>query len=216
MADIDWSFGNFLNSLPGPMSVYGSLKNSMGSVISDMRSTGTSDFNPVDTDNSSGSINYNATGDTYRGLFSDWFNKENIAKEDFARNEQAKDNDLERNKEMLKLNQDFDERMRDTSYISMMNQMKSSGINPVLAYQSGAAFSPTSAGSYSSSGSRSGGFADTSSFASLAVGIAKMLAGLISKNPKAVVSGFTDVVTRSPTREDGYVTTHVRDYEFKK
>lgn len=173
-------------------------------------------------DNSSGTIQLTPPGNTYRGIGSDWFNKRNKEKEDFARNEIAKQNDYVRDLAMLHENQSFNsseaqkerdwsERMRDTSYLSMMDQMKKAGINPVLAYQSSAASAPSgssasSSGSGSRSGYRSSGSSDDG-LGRLLIGAAKIIAGLVSKNGESVASGFTDVVSSG-----GRTTTRTRTY----
>lgn len=178
------------------------------------------------TDNSSGAINYEAQGDTYRGLFGDWFNKGNIEKEDFARNEQAKDNDLIRQMRLLGLEQEFNaneakkayERSREarqTQYQDMVQSLKAAGLNPILAYSNNAmasAPSASSSGGYSSSGYRSRGSSGSEGSAlSFVLGLAKMVAGAITENPAAVVSGFTDV-----TRGSSGSVTRTRTYDFKK
>lgn len=185
----------------------------------------------VSLDNSSGTIQLNPPGNTYRGIGSDWFNKRNKEKEDFMRNEIAKQNDYVRELAVLQKNQDFNsaeaqkerdwsERMRDTSYLSMMNQMKESGINPVLAYQSNAASAPVGASASSSrshsgsgSGYRSSGSSDDG-LGRLLVGAAKIIAGLVGKNAETVASGFTDITT-SWNDGNGTTTMRQRTYDDK-
>lgn len=181
--------------------------------------------NSLRQDYSSGAINYNAPGDTYRDLFGEYFNKKNIEKEDFARNEVAKDNDLIRQMRLLGLEQEFNaneakkayERSREarqTQYQDMVQSLKAAGLNPILAYSNNSmasAPSASSSGGYSSSGYRSRGSSGSEGSAlSFVLGLAKMVAGAITENPAAVVSGFFDV-TNTPKG----TTTHTRTYSFK-
>lgn len=101
-------------------------------------------------------------GDTWRGFGSDWFNQNNVAREDWMRGEMSADNAYERamkqleyqnqfNAEEAQKDRDFQERMRDTAYQAAMSDMKKAGLNPILAYTQGGAASPS--GSAASSGS---------------------------------------------------------------
>lgn len=123
-----------------------------------------------------------ATGDignTYRGLFSDYFNSGGMAREDYMRNELSKQADYERSLEMLskeqefnaneaQKNRDFQLEMSNTAYQRAVEDLKKSGLSPLLAYQNGSASTPSgstasASGSYSSSGNSAsrGGHADT-------------------------------------------------------
>lgn len=102
-------------------------------------------------------------GDTYRGVFSDWFNAKNIAKEDFKRGEQAANNQFVRDlymydkqKEFAREQMSWEERMSNTSYQRAVEDMKKAGINPVMAINQGGAATPSapSGGSAVRSGSR--------------------------------------------------------------
>lgn len=110
-----------------------------------------------------GTTNYGNTH-TYRGLFSDWFNSEGIAEEDYRRGEISADNQLKRdlyfqeqankfNAEEAQKKRDWDEYMERTYYTRAVEGMKEAGLNPVLAL--GGNHSTSSGAVASSSGGRS-------------------------------------------------------------
>lgn len=153
-----------------------------------------------------GSGMYNATGDTYRGIGSSWFNAENVAKEDWLRNEQSAQNAFLRDIYQMNLsneftaseaqkNRDWQERMSNTSYQRAVQDMKLAGINPILAFQQGGASTPSGGFSSSSSPSRSGGYSRSLSqdpLNSLLPAIIKMFAGAVTQRPELVISGVVD------------------------
>lgn len=106
----------------------------------------------------------NPSGSTYRGLLSDIFNAENIAKEDWIRGEQSADMAHQRSLDMLDRQNAFnageaekqrawEKEMADSSYTRAVEDMKRAGLNPILALQNGGA--PTGSGSTASAGSGS-------------------------------------------------------------
>lgn len=141
---------------------------------------------------------YNADGSAYRGLFSDWINQENIAKEDFMRAEQSADNALSRDLYLQEQQNSWQSAENDkayqrtlemdaTKYQRAVEDMKKSGINPIMLMGHGvdSPISPNaSASTARSSGAnyRGGGSSDsTGVLSSIANGLLHVLAGLVTK-----------------------------------
>lgn len=125
---------------------------------------------PVDNSSASGYLSQISNvplGDTYRGIGSSWFNQGSIAKEDWVRDEQSAQNAWLRDMAQLDFSnqfnaseaqkqRDFEERMSNTAYQRAVEDMKKSGINPILAYSQGGSSTPSGASASSaSSGGRS-------------------------------------------------------------
>lgn len=189
----------------------------------------------METDFGSGAflsnINTNPVGDEWRGIGADWFNAEDVAAEDWQRDQQAANNQMYRdlavndfnnkfNAQEAQKERDWSERMRDTSYISMMNQMKQTGINPILAYSSNAASAPSGASASASGGrtsapSSKGNVANTASFGQLLVGVGKIVAGLVTANPGVAASGFSDTVLSFTDKHGIHHSVREREYNKK-
>lgn len=81
-------------------------------------------------------------------------------------------------------NRDFQERMSNTAYQRLMQDLKKAGINPVMAFQSGASSSVPSgasgaSGSHGSSGHGSN-VSGSSGALDIVVGLAKVVSGLVA------------------------------------
>lgn len=119
-------------------------------------------------------------GNTNRGLFADWFNAKNVAREDWQREMQSIEYQNAFNANEAQKQRDFEERMSNTAYQRAVEDMKSAGINPILAYSQGGASTPAgSAGSASGSTTSSqAGKGSTAEFMGLLGSIGSLFAGL--------------------------------------
>ena len=161
----------------------------------------TDSFAPT-LDNSSASLNVNPFGNTYRGIGSSWFNAENIAREDFVRDMQARyasyqmsmaqqSAQNEFNAAEAQKARDFEERLSNTAYQRAVQDMKTAGINPVLAYSNGApgASTPSGSAALSGSGGSYSGYRPNNKadpLMSLLQAIGQAIIVGVTKNPKAV------------------------------
>lgn len=119
-------------------------------------------------------------GNTYRGIFADWFNANEIAKEDWQREMQSLSYANEFNANEAQKQRDFEERMSNTAYTRAVQDLKNAGLNPVLAYSQGGASTPagstaTASGSTSQSQAGKG---STAEFMNMLGSIASIFAGI--------------------------------------
>lgn len=120
------------------------------------------------------------------------FQNDGVKNADLARNELSADNQLQRDKQLMEMNNQFNAEQaqigrewqaqrEDTYYQRMVEDMKTAGINPIMAISGGGAdvgSTPTA----SSSSARSSGSNYSGSSAGNGLGaIASVLAGLITK-----------------------------------
>lgn len=106
-------------------------------------------------------------GDTYRGFGSSIWNENNIEREDWIRSEQSANNQYLRDMAAFRAESAFNASeaekawqrqlyLAQNQYQMTVEDMKASGLNPILAYQQGAS-SPSSPSAASASASSSGG-----------------------------------------------------------
>lgn len=121
-------------------------------------------------------------GNTYRGLFSDWINAGNIAKEDWLRAEQSNMLEREYNAAEAQKNRDFQERMSRNAYTYAVEDMKRAGINPILQYANHSMSLPQGSNAYSSNSQSNyrGKTANTAEYLSFLTSLASIGAGLYS------------------------------------
>lgn len=158
---------------------------SFGNAVSDINQNASQNMNFAND----GSMISSPSGGTWRGLFGDWFNAQNIAKEDWLRQEQQNQNAYLRNLALQKDAQAFNsseaekayQRQRELSgdqYGLMVEGMKKAGINPVLAL--GSMNNTPSAPSASSGSNSAGGGSSYHGRTSSTGDFVRLLAGLVS------------------------------------
>lgn len=163
--------------------------------------------NVAPVDNSSASLpsgfSSEPVGDTYRGVFADWFNNRNISREDWLRAEQQNQNQFFRDMSRLSAEQVFNaneaQKNRDlqvyltkNAYRFAVEDMKRAGLNPILAYSQGGATVPSgSVASSSSSGTSVGSSRGKSANSSNAVNTVAGLVKVIAQLATMAVGGST-------------------------
>lgn len=80
---------------------------------------------------------------------------EAMAVSDWERSETSARNAFERQKEMWKMDTDYNTQMSNTAYQRAMSDLEAAGLNPILAYQQGGASTPVMASVSSAQGSSS-------------------------------------------------------------
>lgn len=136
------------------------------------------------------------------GVPRDWFSAnfggaDEIALEDWQRSELSQNNQLQRdlyfqeqankfNAQEAQKQRDYDKAMRDTQYLSAIEQFKQSGINPVMAVQHGASYSGGT--SASSSGGRSSNYGIGKGYT--ADGIGQLLGAALSIGAGLLTKGI--------------------------
>lgn len=191
----------------------------VGSLASSSHSSYSNASMPVD--NPLSGINTSAQGSTYRGPLSSWFNQSNIEKEDFSRVEQSANNSFLRDLYLTQYDNHFNaseaQKARDfqldfakNSYLYAVEGMKAAGLNPILAYQNGAAEAPSVSPARSSSSSSRGSSYHGSNYhdeaASLIGSVIRALAGMYVGNlsSQAAAVGLLGQDVYNFLGEDGY------------
>lgn len=119
-----------------------------------------------------------AVGDTYRSFGASWTNAGGIAKEDWARQQQAENNALARDLYQQSIAHQQTRELRQTAYQDTIADMKKSGLNPILAYSNGATASTSSpAPSSRSSTSPRGEVSDDKALVNTLANIVMLFAG---------------------------------------
>lgn len=113
------------------------------------------------------------------------------------------------NASQAQLNREFQTNMSNTAYQRAVKDMKLAGINPILAFSSGAPSASTPSGSSTSYSGVGNYRLDSNSGSSNLMGVAKIVAGAYTSNPVMVASGFTDVTSRN-----GNDVIHTRRYIY--
>lgn len=159
-------------------------------------------LNPASTGFINSGYSAEAPGNTWRGIGADWFNAENVALEDYKRNEQAANNQLARDlylfqeqKNFTREQMDWEKEMSSTSYQRAVEDMKKAGINPVMAINQGGASTPSapSSGASSSRGGYSarGTGADTAQIFGSILALVGGIYGAAAKNAASILNSST-------------------------
>lgn len=125
-------------------------------------STSTKVGNDINLDPFGLGLDTSATGSTYRGFLSSTFNAGGIAREEWARAQQAENNALARDLYQQSIAHQQSRELRQTAYQDTVRDMRLAGLNPILAYQNQSTQAPTTPTPTSRSGTspRGGGSDD--------------------------------------------------------
>lgn len=127
---------------------------------------------------------YTSNGLAYRGFGSSFIPaaQQAIALEDWQRSEQSAENQRQFESREAKINRDWQEYMSNTAYKRAMQDIKSAGLNPVLALSQGgmSASTPSGASASGSAGSVSPHNVNDP-MSDLIAGLIRLGAGLLTK-----------------------------------